>query len=234
MALLKSRTNRYLSIALVGFIAVALLILAWPRFLASYRYLPVDIAIQRYFSTRVIPSDRLPVLIGFAGAAIGHHDHYRYHDGLSLLYLLRAMDINTPALERIDAYRASESEAMAALERAPAQPAAWLRLAAIRWTLHDEPETVLAPWKMSIFTGRMDSSLFSQRIEIGLVYREDMDAEAAAMLRDQLLLAWRMQPSSVMNVLALRDRGLAVTRELIANTDPSALAEMETWLEKLR
>ncbi len=230
----KSKTNRYLSIALVGFIAIAVLILAWPRFMASYRYLPVDIAVQRYFSTRVIPSERLPVLIRFAQRAIEHHDHYRFHDGLSLLYLLRALDVNTPALERIDAYRASEAEAVATLERAPAQPAAWLRLANIRWTLHDEPETILAPWKMSIFTGRTDSSLFTQRVDIGLGLRESMDAEAFAMLRDQLLLAWRLQPGSVMKVLALRDRGLEVTRELITNTDPSALAEMEAWLDKLR
>jgi hypothetical protein len=229
----KLTTNRYTSIALVGLVAVAVLTLAWPRLEASYRYLPVEIAIKHYYSTRVIPSDRLLVLIGFAGRAIEYHDYYRFHDGLSLLHLLRAMDVNTPALQRVDAYRASESEAMAALQRAPAQPGTWLRLASIRWILHDEPQTILTPWKMSIFTGRTDSSLFAQRIEIGLVYRQDMDAEATAMLRDQLLLAWRVQPGSVMTVLMLRDRQLRVTRELIKDSDPSALAEMEIWLEKL-
>jgi len=219
--------------ALTGLIAIATLMLAWPRLAASYRYLPVEIAIARYFSSREIPSDRLNVLIRFATEALGHDDSYRYHDGLSLLHLLRALDLNTPALERRDAYLASMDEAKLSLQRAPAQPATWLRLANVRWVLHEEPEDIVAPWKMSIFTGRTDSTLFTQRMEIGLAHREYMDAEAVAMLRDQLLLAWRTQPGSLMGVLAKRDRDLAVTRPLIESTDPVALAEMEVWLDKL-
>lgn len=230
----RSKIFRNTFISLVGVLSLAVLVLSWPRLQASYRYLPVDIAIQRYFSTQTIPSDRLLVLIGFARKAIEYHDHYRYHDGLSILHLLRALDVNTPALERIDAYRSSEAEAVTALQRAPAEPAVWLRLATIRWVLHDEPETVLTPWKMSIFTGRTDSSLFSQRVEMGLAYSQFMDEEATAMLRDQLLLAWRTQPGSVMKVLSLHDRGLSVTQSLIKDTDPVALAEMEAWLERLR
>ncbi len=229
----ETRKNRYFVIATTVLPAIAVLALAGPRLQASYRYLPVDIAIQKYFSTREIPAERLPVLIRFAGQAIAHHDHYRYHDGLSLLHLLRALDVNTPALERRDDYLAAATEAMETLRRAPAQPAAWLRLANVRWILHDEPETIIAPWKMSIFTGRTDSTLIAQRVEIGIAHRAYLDEEAIAMLRDQLLLAWRMQPGSLMRVLHLRDRGLSVTRELIENTAPQTLAEMEAWLEKL-
>ena len=215
-------------------LAAAVLMLAWPRFQASFRYLPVDLAIERYFATREIPSDRLAVLIRFANQAISIHDDYRYHNGLSLLQQLRAIDLNTPALERIDAYRAAEAEAVESLKQSPAQPMAWLAIANIRWILRDEAAEIISPWKMSIFTGRTDSSLIVQRIEIGLAYREYMDAEAIAMFRDQLLLGWRMQPGSVMQVLAHRDADLRVTGDLIANTDPAALAEMEAWLGKLR
>ena len=229
-----SRKSRYFVIAVTVLLTSAVLVLSWPRLRASYRYLPVEIALQAYFSTREIPSARLDVLIRFARGAIAYHDHYRYHDGLSLLYLLRAVDVHTLALQRRDAYQAAADEAIAALQRAPAQPAIWLRLANIRWILHDEPETILTPWRMSILTGRTDSSLLAQRVELGLAHRAYLDAEAVAMLRDQLLLAWRLQPGSVMRVLALRDRGLAVTRALVQNTDPLALTEMEAWLEKLR
>ena len=171
--------------------------------------------------------------VGHFYEAVGHDDSYRYHDGLSLLHLLRALDLNTPALERRDAYLASMDEAKQSLQRAPAQPATWLRLANVRWVLHEEPEDILAPWKMSIFTGRTDSTLLTQRMEIGLAHRENMDAEAIAMLRDQLLLAWRTQPGSLVGVLSKWDRDLAVTRPLIESTDPVALAEMEAWLDKL-
>jgi len=219
---------------LIGLLAVAVLVLAWPRFQASFHYLPVDIAINRYYVDRQIPSDRLPVLLGFAQQSIAYNDHYRYRDGLGQLHYMRALDPFTPALERIPEYRLAESETMISLQQAPVQPEAWLRLATIRWILHDEPETIIGPWKMSIFTGRTDSSLLAARVETGLAYHEFLDPEAVAMLRDQLLIAWRTRPGSLVRVLARRDRNLAVTRELLADTHPLALQEMETMLEKLR
>ncbi|HLF30208.1 MAG TPA: hypothetical protein VI566_04180 [Xanthomonadales bacterium] len=225
---------RYLTLTSILLLATATLLLAWPRLQASYRYLPVEIAIQRYFSSREIPSNRLPVLIRFTSEAIAHQDHYRYHDGLSLLHLLRAQDLNTPALERLDEYLAAAAAAVESLRRAPAQPVLWLRLANVRWILHEESESILAPWKMSIFTGRTDTTLFAQRIEIGLAHREYLDEEALAMLRDQVLLAWKIQPGSLVGVLSRRDRSLEVTRSLIEHTDPVALADMEAWLAKLR
>jgi len=229
----ETRIKRYFTITATLALAFATLLLAWPRFLASYRYLPVDIAIERYLTTREIPSGRLDALIKFANQAIAHQDNYQYHNGLSMLHLLRALDLNTPAMERLSAYRAAEAEALASIEQAPAQPAVWLRIANIRWILHDEPADILAPWKMSIFTGRTDYTLITQRIEIGLAHREFMDKEAVSMFRDQLLLGWRMQPGSVIQALAGRDRTLTVTKALIQNTDPTALEEMEAWLAKL-
>lgn len=225
---------RYSILAAAGLLAILVLSLSWPRFQASFRYLPVDIAISRYYTDREIPSSRLAILVGFAQQAIGYHDHYRFHDGLSVLHYLQAIDPFTPGLERRPAYRLAESEAIASLRMAPAQAATWLRLATIRWILHDEPEDILGPWKMSIFTGRTISTQFANRVDIGLSQREFMDAEAVSMLRDQLLLGWRAQRRSLVHILARRDRDLAITRELLAETDPLALADMETWLEKFR
>ena len=230
----RSRVTRIFQLGTITLVALFVLTLSWPRLQASVRYLPVDIALDRYFQDRQIPSDRLEVLIGFAAESIAYHDHYRYHDGLSLLHYLRGLDINTPAMQRRAAYRSAEAEAVASLQRAPAQPSAWMRLANIRWVLRDEPEKIIGPWKMSIFTGRMDSTLISQRVETGLAHRQDMDREAEAMLRDQLLLAWRLQPGTFIKVLSRRDPTLSLTRELVQNTDPAALEEMEAWLEKLR
>jgi len=225
---------RYAILAVAGLLAILVLSLSWPRFQASFRYLPVDIAISRYYTDREIPSHRLDILVGFAQQAIGYHDHYRYHDGLSVLHYLQAIDPYTPGLERRPAYRLAESEAIASLRMAPAQASTWLRLATIRWILHDEPEDIIGPWKMSIFTGRTISMQFAIRVDIGLSQREFMDAEAVSMLRDQLLLGWRAQQRSLVQILARRDRDLVVTRELLADTDPLALADMETWLEKYR
>jgi len=226
--------RKVLTLSVIGILSMVVLLLAWPRFLAAFRYLPVDIALDRYQADGQIPSDRLTVLLGFAQRAIAHHDHYRYRDGLSRLHYLRGLDPYTPALQRRPAYELAAAEAVAALRRAPAQPAVWLRLASVRWILRDEPHAVIEPWKLSIFTDRTNASLYAQRVDLGLAHRAFLDDEALALLRDQLLLAWRSQPGTLIQVLARRDRGLAVTRELLEHNDPAALAEMEAWLEKLR
>ncbi|MBT8064427.1 MAG: hypothetical protein HKP16_06660 [Xanthomonadales bacterium] len=173
-------------------------------------------------------------LIGFAETAIAYHDHYRYHDGLSFLYYLRGLDRFTPALERRPAYRESEAQAIETVKRAPAQPEAWLRIATVRSILRDEPESVIEPWKMSIFTGRTHSTLLVPRVEIGLPLSGEMDAEATAMLRDQLLLAWELKPAELLRVLKQRDPGLVQTRALAGNINPAAIEEMEARIEKIR
>jgi len=202
--------------------------------LASIRYLPVDRALDGYYRSREIPSDRLEVLIRFANEAIGYDDHFRYRDGLSQLHYLRGLDVNTPASERREAYRKAEAEAANSLRQAPVQPAVWLRLATVRWVLRDEPETIIAPWKMSVFTGRTVSTLYSYRVEMGLAHYSHLGSEEISMLRDQLRLAWRNRPGALIPVLARRDPTLAATRGLLGGGDPETLAEMEAWLERLR
>lgn len=226
--------HRSLVAAIAAVVALSLIVLSWPRVLASIRYLPVERAIKSYYSTGEIPSDRLPVLIQFATEAIDHNDHYRFHDGLSMLHVLRAMDFMTPALERRDAYVSAMAEAEESLLRAPANPAAWMRLASVRWILHEEPETIVDAWKMSVFTGRMHTALFAKRVEVGLAYYEYLDEEGQAMLRDQLQLAWRLRPQGLVHVMQRRDRDLAITRWLFAATNPGMLSEIEAWIEKRR
>jgi hypothetical protein len=220
-----------LLVALIGLVSVYL---SWPRFQASFRFLPVDIAIERYHADREIPTHRILTLIGFAQQAISHHDHYRYRDGLSFLHYLRALDIYTPALERRGEYRNAESQALEAVKRAPAQPEAWLRIAVVRSILRDEPAEVLEPWKMSIYTGRTHSTLLVPRTSIGIPYADYMDTESRAMLRDQLLLAWAMKPNELLRELKQVDPGLEKTGILIGARDPAALAEMEVRIEKIR
>lgn len=210
-----------------------LLYLAWPRWVSSFRYIPVETAIDRYYKTGEIPSERLGVLIEYANSAIDINSHHRFHNGLSLLQFLRAIDLATPAIERRVSYEASFREAGISLRSAPAQSSVWLRRAYLAWVLHEETDIILPAWKMAIFTGRTDQSQYKSRLEIGIAHRSFMDQEAIAMLRDQLMLAWRAQPGSVVSVLAIYDRDLDVTRPLIAQTDPQALLEMEAWLEKI-
>ena len=230
----RSRISRLSILLLAAFLGAATLALAWPRFKASYRFLPVDLAIERYYETRDIPSHRMLTLIDFAREALSLHDHYRYHDGLSFLHYLRGLDIYTPALERRDAYRAAEAEAIESVRRAPAQPEAWLRIATVRSILRDEPERVLEPWRMSVFTGRTHSTLMAPRVGIALPYLEYLDREGRSMLRDQMLLAWSLKPMELLRELKARDPRLMHSRELLEPLAPATLAEMEERFEKVR
>jgi len=231
---LKSRLIQLSVPALFAVLALALLGLSWPRLQASVRFLPVEQAIDRYYETREIPTHRMQTLLGFAGEAIELHDHYRFHDGQSFLHYLRGLDIYTPALERRAEYRKAEQAAMEVVRRAPAQPEAWLRIATVRAILRDEPDEILEPWKMSIFTGRTHSTLLVPRVGVAVPYLEFMDPETRAMLRDQVLLAWALKPIDLLRELKQRDPRLDRTGALIAATDPDALAEMEARIEKVR
>jgi len=231
---LNSRISQWFAVTLAAALALATLGLAWPRLAASYRFLPVDHAIERYHDSGEIPTRRMLTLIGFADEALSLNDHYRYHDGLSFLYFLRGLDIYTPALERRSAYRKAESEAIETVRRAPAQPEAWLRIATVRSLLRDEPDAVIGPWRMSVFTGRTHSTLLVPRVGVALPYLETIDAETRSMLRDQLLLAWSLKPNELLRELKVRDPRLQQTRDLIGATAPAALADMEARIEKVR
>jgi hypothetical protein len=228
------RTQQKIIVTLAAILASGLLLLAWPRMQASYRFLPVDLAISRYYQDREIPAHRLLTLTGFARQAIEYHDHYRYHDGLSFLHYLRGLDIYTPALERRGEYRLAEIEAVETVTRAPAQPEAWLRIATVRMVLRDEPEEVIEPWKMSIFSGRTHSTLLVPRVDVGLAYLGLLDTESRAMLRDQLLLAWELMPGELILALGRSDPGLEKTRLLLGGGEPAMLLEMEARIEKIR
>jgi len=229
----KSRFFQFTVSAVVLVFSLFLLSLAWPRFLSSLRFIPVDIAIDQYYQTGEIPTERLQELIGTANESLDTHKHYRFFDGLSILQLLRAVDWETPAAERRGAYEAAQQAAILSLKAAPGRTSTWTRLAYVSWILHEEPEDILAYWKMSVFTGRTDHSQFQQRLEIGLAHYSLLDEEGVAMLRDQLLLAWRVQPGVLVPVLKNYDSEFSITRALIENTDPVALQDMESWLEKL-
>ena len=230
----EQKFNSLFLVFLAALLGLGVMYLSWLRFQASFHFLPVSIAIERYHESREIPTHRMLTLIGFAQQAISHHDHYRYHDGLSFLHYLRALDIHTPALDRRGEYRHAEAQAVEVVRRAPAQPEAWLRIAVVRSILRDEPERVLEPWRMSIFTGRTHSTLLVPRASIGLPYADIMDAESRAMLRDQLLLAWAGKPDELLRELKQLDPGLEKTGTLVGARDPAALAEMEVRIEKIR
>lgn len=211
----------------VGALAIGLLSLVAPRLQASLLYLPVDTAINRYFTERTVPSAQLDALRAQTRQAIAHHPHYRYHDGLSLLNYLQAIDLgNKPWLQRPALVR-SEQAALKAVQGAPAKPRTWLRIARTRAALGRDEATIAEPLAMSILSGRVEPTLVLPRIELGYRYVEHFDEETLGLLRDQTLLAWRSNERGVRR--ALRDGRLDYSRVkyVLGSSNESIAREME-------
>jgi hypothetical protein len=203
-----------------------LLYLAYPRLHAALVYLPVDTAINRYYDTGEVQAAQLEGLQQRARAAIEIQPHHRYHDGLSLLYHLEAADPKNPLFQRRAAFESSILAAEASLALAPAQPRTWLRVAQARSWLRYPPEQVIDALKMAIFTGRVEPSMLLTRLALGLAYVPRMDGEGRAMMRDQVLLAWELQPREVTRALRAGELRPAGFETLLAGAHQAVLDEI--------
>lgn len=191
-------------------VAGALLLQVTPRLRASLHYLPVDTAIARYWETGEIPTAQLSALAARAREAIALYPHYRYWDGLSFVEYLRALDPDTPAWLVRPALHRSMTAGLEAVRRAPAEPRTWLRVAQVRAVLGEDEASVASALEMSILTGRVEPTLLLPRLELGYAYAERFESETLALLRDQTVLAWRVNERGFRQ--ALRSGRLDVSR----------------------
>ena len=225
-----SGSRPILSVLFIAAAAIFTLSLAWPRLQASLLYLPVDTAISNYWNKRETPSSQLQGLQQRAEDSIAIYPHYRYWDGLSFLYYLEGGDSSNSLNERRQAFENSIEAATVSLERAPSQPRAWFRIASARAWLKYPPEEVTAALKMAIYSGRVDPSLFMARLILGMSYLTRMDEEGVALMRDQALLAWQLQPRAVTKALKSEALRISQIEYLLADAHSDVLAEMEASL----
>jgi hypothetical protein len=216
-----------LQVLITAAAAVFLLYLAYPRLHASLLYLPVDTAINRYYDKGEPQYAQLEGLRERARQAIGINPHHRYYDGLSLLHFISAADSNSPLFQRRGQFEQAITTAEASLDRAPSQPRTWLRIAQARSWLRYPPEQVIDALKMAIYTGRVEPSLFMTRLTLGLAYLPRMDSEGTAMMRDQVLLAWKMQPRQLVQELKTGRMRAAPLASLLSEAHQTVLAEIE-------
>ena len=223
-----SKTLKFLPALLLGGFLVSL---AWPRLYASWLYLPVDTAIDKYYTSRENPSAQLDALQQRAERAISAHEHHRYHDGLSLLNYLQGIDQDFPLYQRKQALEASIQSAETALSLAPAQPRTWLRIAQARSRLFYPAADVIEPFEMAVLTGRVEPSMFMTRLALGLAYLRSMNDAQKNMVRDQLLLAWKMQPHAVKRALKDKELKMEPVETLLAGTHSVTLQELREVLD---
>jgi len=83
---------------------------------------------------------------------------------------------------------------------------------------------------MSVFTGRVESALLMSRLQLAYSRLGQLDEEARGLLRDQTLLAWRLQQKSVIAALKRGDLEFRRVSSLLIVTDSGVVREMEASL----
>jgi hypothetical protein len=220
-------TKQILYFALVIALALYGLSLSIPRLQASLLYLPVQNAFIGYWNRKPIGPEQLPELKTRTEAAIAHHDHPRFHDGLSLLHYIEAGDEQAPLFQRREAYEQAIAEAEASLRAAPVQPRLWLRKAhAENWLSFTRDRSVDA-FKMSVLTSRVEPTLLMSRLLLGYYLVGDLDEEGRALLRDQTLLAWNLRQRDLLQAIRRDELSYPRIKGLLSESHPDVVAEME-------
>ena len=130
---------------------------------------------SRYLDTALLPGPHLH-LPGLAGQQL--------LEGASLSHEYRA-----------EVIQEAEQATRSALLRDPATPRSWARLAWFQQLRQGSPYGILDAVRMSAFLAPSDRGLVFWRLTTAAAYRPYWDAEFEGMLRQQVLIAWRISPS---------------------------------------
>lgn len=215
---------------LAAVLALVLLALAWPRLRAALIYLPVDAAIERYYIDGEPPLAALAGLQQRARQSAALHSHQQYWSGLALLSYLQALDSGQPLAAQREAYEQSIAAADRSLALAPVQPRTWLFRGLAQSWLSFRDAGVIDSFKMSVYTGRVEPGLLLTRLRLGYARLGQLDDEARGLLRDQTMLAWRLQPGDVTRALQRGELDLPRVASLFGPADADVLHELEESL----
>ncbi len=224
------RFKRRLLLCLAAILAVYVLLLSYPRLMSSLHYLPVETALKRNWGDYPIPQRQFPILIEIAKKAINTLDHTRYWRGLGWLYYIQAYELGTDTKQGQMLLGQSQKAFEVSLNKSPADPASWLRLAWVRHLLNDDSEQVIKALKMSFYTGRAERYLMLDRLGLALRVTSQFEQQDISLVRDQVQLSWRFYPEDVLKYMregALDKRTLL---GVIVRTNPELASEIEGQL----
>ncbi len=225
-----NRFKRLSVLTLVAGLATAVLFLSYPRFTSSLTYLPVEAALNRNWGDYPIRRNQFPVLIGFAKKAIQKLDLGRYWQGLGWLYYLQLNAANINAAERKNLLSLSQEAFERSLEKSPADPATWLRLAWLHAWLSHDASLVVKSLSMSFYTGRAERYIILNRLDLALRYAAYFEEQDLSLIRDQIQLAWRLFKKDTLEFIQAGTFNKHILLGLIRDSHPELVTEIEEML----
>lgn len=206
--------------------SVFVLALSVPRLRASLSVLPADAVQSRYAQTGEFPTASMGYLTDVLVSGIENHDDPAYWAQLGLIHFIRAESASDDQARGKDLALALQATG-SALARAPVAPDLWLRMAIIRASLEEPSSEVVAAWRLSIDTGRVEPSLAVKRVELGLIYFSALSTEDRLQLLDQARIGWEMKRADLAAMVRSDPRYRIRFRELVKEAAPEMLAGLD-------
>lgn len=202
-----------------------LLALALPIAGASLIRLPAGPVLEDIRAGKAVSAPALRRARAILRRALAWREQPRGYFDLALLHLATAQSAGDDRRNRH--LRAAERALLRGLALAPVKPAAWSRLALVRYRLARPSSDVVAALRLAIATGPDETALAPARAELILrLWPRAARRIDRAALRDQLRLAWRVD-SRFTRVAARASgrpdvlrRALAGSRDAARRRDP--------------
>lgn len=196
-----SQIKRFSLLVLGAVVAIFVLQLSYPRVTSSISYFPVEAALKHHWKDYPIKQSQFPVLIDIANKSILKLDIARYWRGLAWLHYFHAVKLRYKSEQGQQSMMLSLNAFEKAIQKAPADPTVWLRIAWIHMFLGHEGKLVIYALKMSIFTGRVESYLMLNRLDLILRYVSKFEESDLSMIEHQIQIAWRLYPQKMLENL---------------------------------
>ena len=221
-----------LSVGLAGALAAALLYLAVPRAVGGIAMLRGDALIRRIQAGERLAPEQLRALERSRLAAARWLDSGRLRTDIGLARLLQAAARDPGDPERARLLGAAVEAISEGLARAPANAAAWTRLA-FELMLRDGPSAAMvAPLRTSILTNPHDRKLAFVRLELSFRAWPWFAPAERTLVFNQVRFLQRQLPDSLPGI-AGTPTALGVIRAALA-VSPVDLARFEKELRRAR
>lgn len=208
-------------------LSVFLVVLAVPRVVANLMMVFPDTVFDHVQTAENPRHDTILKAIDRIEQALQWNQDNRYWFQIgSLFYELIGSDEYDDLENQEIARQAIEAYAMC-LSQSPVEPDAWYLFAVSRFIINKYDKSLLDLVKNSIYTGRIVPDLMRDRLTFLSLYSEDLDDELKALAKDQVRLAWSIDPKGLVeSVMEFPDLEPLVDNAL----DPE---ELELFREEL-
>lgn len=182
-------------------VALIVLTLAVPRLIASLWELRPAAYLDSSSASSALTTQQLLVIKPELVQALNIFETAHNYENLGLVNQ-RLAQLSDAAEERRSALLLESEQAIrSSLALSCANPYAWLNLALLDRQLGKEPEVIIDALSMSLLTGRAETRLYLERLQLAFEYYPAVAGDIAPLLAQQLRLAWKDKRNEVLQLV---------------------------------